>query len=160
MAAASYIEMMIDSLNKKIAVLEEINKLNNEQKVLFEQGENMDESAYDISIERKSDLIDELLRLDDGFVSLFENVKREMGDNKSKYSAEIKLIQDRIRHITDLSGTIEVTEKRNKAVAEKYFNESRLRIKESKQNSGAAIKYYQNMRGKNNIKPQFFDSKN
>ena len=160
MAAASYIEMMIDSLNKKIAVLEEIDKLNNEQKVLFEQGENMDESAYDISIERKSDLIDELLRLDNGFVSLFENVKREMGDNKSKYSAEIKLIQDRIRRITDLSGTIEVTEKRNKAVAEKYFNESRLRIKESKQNSGAAIKYYQNMRGKNNITPQFFDSKN
>ena len=83
MAAASYIEMMIDSLNKKIAVLEEIDKLNNEQKVLFEQGENMDESAYDISIERKSDLIDELLRLDDGFVSLFENVKREMGDKQS-----------------------------------------------------------------------------
>ena len=160
MSAASYIEMMIDSLNKKIAVLEEIESLNNEQKLLFEQGADMDEEAYDRSIERKSYLIDELLRLDDGFVSLFENVKKQMGDNRSEYASEIKLIQNKIRRITDLSGTIEVTEKRNKAAAEKYFNESRLRIKESRQNSGAAIKYYQNMRGKNNIKPQFFDSKN
>lgn len=155
----SYLQMMKDSLAQKISIMQDLEKLTEEQKELFLQGNQMDDEAFQHSLDQKGELIDELLKLDDGFTSLFDNVKAEIGDDKQKYAADIKEIQELIHQVSDLSASLEAGEKRNKQLAEKYFRESREQIKQGKQASGTAITYYQTMSKNQNVRPQFFDSK-
>ena len=156
---SNYLEMMTDSLAKKIAILEEMEQINVQQKSLFEQGDAMDDDAFDASVDRKGVLIDEIERLNDGFMSLFEKVKEEIGDNKAKYAVQIKGIQEQIRSVTDLSNRVQAQEARNKAIADKYFSEARKKLKEGKKSSGTAMLYYQTMSKSANVQPQFFDNK-
>ena len=155
----NYLDMMADSLRRKIAALEEIEKVNAEQKTLFEQGDAMDDDAFDASVNRKGELIDEIDKLNDGFTSLFEKVKVEIGENKAKYAAQIKEIQEQIRRITELSNSVQAQEARNKAIADRYFTEARRKLADGKRSSGTAMKYYQTMSKSANIQPQFFDNK-
>ena len=156
----SYLQMMKDSLTHKISIMQDLEKLTEEQKELFMQGDEMDDDLFHQSFDKKGSLIDDLLKLDDGFTSLFDNVKAKIGDNKQKYAADIQEIQGLIHRVSDLSASLEAGEKRNKQLAEKYFRESREQIKQSKQASGTAITYYQTMSKNTNVRPQFFDSKN
>ena len=66
---SKYLEMMADSLSRKINILQEIERVNAEQKELFGQGDAMDDAAFDASVDRKGALIDEIEKLDDGFTS-------------------------------------------------------------------------------------------
>ena len=156
---SNYLEMMADSLARKIAILENMEQINMEQKHLFEQGDAMDDDAFDASVNRKGELIDEIDRLNDGFTALFEKVKAEIGNNKAKYATQIKGIQEQIRRVTELSNSVQAQETRNKAIADRYFNEARAKLLEGKRTSGTAMKYYQTMSKSANIQPQFFDNK-
>ena len=155
----NYLSMMADSLDRKIAILEEIERINAEQKTLFEQGDAMDDDAFDASVERKGALIDEIDKLNDGFTSLFDKVKEEIGANKAQYAAQIRQMQEKIRRVTELSNSVQTQEARNKAIADRYFSESRARLAEGKKTSGTAMKYYQTMSRSANVQPQFFDNK-
>ena len=154
-----YLDMMAESLDRKIAILEEMERVNADQKVLFEQGDAMDDDAFDASVEKKGELIDEIDKLNDGFTALFEKVKVEIGDNKAKYAAQIKGLQEQIRRVTELSNSVQTQEARNRQIADKYFNEARAKLVEGKKTSGTAMKYYQTMSKSVNIQPQFFDNK-
>lgn len=155
----NYLDMMAESLARKISILEEMETINATQKSLFEQGDAMDDEAFDSSVERKGELIDEIEKLNDGFTSLFEKIKGEIGDNKARYAEQIKGLQAQIRRITELSNSVQTQEARNKQIADKYFNESRTKLMEGKKTSGTAMKYYQTMSKSANIQPQFFDNK-
>ena len=156
---SKYLEMMADSLSRKINILQEIERVNAEQKELFGQGDAMDDAAFDASVDRKGALIDEIEKLDDGFTSLFEKVKTEIGDNKADYAPQIKELQEQIRRVTELSNSVQTQEARNKQIADRYFHESRTKLMEGKKTSGTAMKYYQTMSKSANIQPQFFDNK-
>ena len=156
---SNYLDMMADSLDKKIAILEEMERINEEQKTLFGQGDAMDDDAFDASVNRKGELIDEIDQLNDGFTALFEKVKTEIGDNKERYAEQIRTLQAKIRRVTELSNSVQTQEARNKQIADKYFNEARARLLEGKKTSGTAMKYYQTMSKSANIQPQFFDNK-
>ena len=155
----NYLDMMAESLDRKISILEEMERINAEQKTLFEQGDGMDDAAFDACMERKGELIDEIETLDDGFTSLFEKIKAEIGENKAKYAEQIKGLQEKIRRVTELSNSVQTQEARNKQIADKYFNETRAKLMEGKKTSGTAMKYYQTMSKSVNIQPQFFDNK-
>lgn len=156
---SKYLEMMADSLSRKITILEEMEQVNAQQKELFGQGDAMDDDAFDASVNRKGALIDQIEKLDDGFTSLFEKVKAEIGDNKASYAVQIKGLQEQIRRVTELSNSVQTQEARNKQIADKYFHESRVKLMEGKKTSGTAMKYYQTMSKSANIQPQFFDNK-
>ena len=130
-----------------------------QQKELFDQGEQMDDDAFDASVERKGELIDEVEKLDDGFASLFEKTKKQIGDNKEKYAAQIKEIQQQIRDVTEVSNAIEAQEKRNKAAADRYFASARTELNHGRKSSGTALLYHQMMNHAQTVTPQFFDSK-
>lgn len=155
----NYLEMMADSLTRKIAILKEMEKINAEQKVLFEQGDAMDDDAFDASVDRKGELIDEIDKLNDGFTALFEKVKEEIGENREPYAAQIRDLQVKIREITELSNSVQAQEARNKAIADRYFDEARGRLKEGKKSSNTAMLYYRTMSKSANVQPQFFDNK-
>lgn len=155
----NYLEMMADSLTRKIAILKEMEQINAEQKGLFEQGDAMDDDAFDASVDRKGELIDEIDKLNDGFTALFDKVKAEIGENREPYAAQIRDLQGKIREITELSNSVQAQEARNKAIADRYFAEARGRLKEGKKSSNTAMLYYQTMSKSANVQPQFFDNK-
>ena len=159
MVSAS-LDMLEESLQKKIAILEKIEEQNDKQRDVLSVPEEVDEEAFDATVEAKGRLIDEINSLDDGFQSLFDRVKEEIGDHKDQYADQIKRMQGLIQEITGRSASIEASEHRNKRLAEKYFSTAREQMNLSRNSSSAALNYYQTMNNFKNIPPQFMDKKN
>lgn len=159
MVAAS-LDMLEESLIKKLEVMNRIHEENARQKEILSDLDNVDFEAFDKTLDVKGDYIDELLSLDDGFQSLFDRVKKDIGDNKDQYADQIKRMQKLIHDITDASASIEAEEHRNKALAEKYFSREREKLASGKRSAAVAFNYYQTMSKSKDIPPQFLDQKN
>ncbi len=159
MVSAS-LDMLEESLIKKIEVMEKIQLENARQKEILSDPEAVDAEAFDKTLDAKGDLIDQLLALDEGFQSLFDRVKEEVGEKKELYAEQIGRMKVLIEKITGLSASIEAEEHRNKKRAENYFSTARAHMNLSKQSSAAAFNYYQTMNNFKNIPPQFVDKKN
>ena len=156
----SGLDMLEESLTKKRDILSKIEEENDRQTEILKDSEEVDETSFDDTVEKKEALIDQLLLLDEGFQSLFDKMKEEIRDKKDLYKDQIKRMQDLIHEITDMSTSIEAHEHRNKKLAEKYFSDSRARMNASKRSSEVAFNYYQNMNHFKDIPPQFLDKKN
>lgn len=140
----SKLTILIDSLDKKIDVLKRIQAYNDiQEKSFLETTPDLD--SFDEAIAQKDALIEELMRLDDGFETLFEEVKSEVETNRSAYVNEIATMQNQIRTITELSNAVQAKEARNKKLVEEYFRKSRTGIKQGRQQSKAALDYYKSM---------------
>ena len=157
---ASSLDMLEESLRKKIDIMTEIESENDKQKEILADPDAVDEGEFDKTVDTKGELIDKLISLDDGFQTLFDKVKEEVGENREKYAEQIKRMQELIREITAKSASIEAAEHRNKMLAEKYFDATRRKMNASKQTSAAAFNYYRTMNNFKDIPPQFLDSKN
>ena len=159
MTSAS-LDMLEESLVKKLEIMKAIQEENARQKEILSDSGNVDFDAFDKTLDTKGDYIDQLDALDEGFQSLFDRVKEEVGENKDDYAEQIKRMQTLIHDITDLSASIEAEEHRNKRLAEQYFSTERHNMNMSKQSSAAAFNYYRNMNNFKDIPPQFLDKKN
>lgn len=155
---STYVDIMIQSLKKKIQVLEEIKKVNVTQKQLLEDDKS-DADDFDRTVESKSALIEQMNQLDSGFDKLFDRVKDELNNNKETYADRIKIMQDLIRRITDLSMELQAQESRNKDLMTRKFVSIRERAKVVRTNSKAANQYYKNMMNLHYVDPQFLDNK-
>ena len=78
-------------------------------------------------------LVSELLKMDEGFTSLFNRVKEQLLANKEQYSNEIKAMQQLIREVTELGVKVEAQEARNKSVVEERFRSMRKKIQNAKE---------------------------
>ena len=154
----TYVDIMIQSLNKKIKVLEEIKRVNVVQKELLEN-DRADVDDFDVTVEAKSKLIEQMEQLDSGFDKLFERVREELQKNKPAYTSQIKAMQTCIRQITDLSMEIQAQEAKNKDLMTQKFVSVRQKAKVVRTNSKAASQYYKNMMQLNVVDPQFMDNK-
>ena len=154
----TYVDIMIQSLEKKIKVLEEIKKINITQKALLEN-ESSDAEEFDKMVESKAALIEQMTQLDSGFDKLFDRVKEELNANKEEYEEKIKMMQSLIRLITDLSMELQAQEARNKDLMTRKFVAIKERAKVVRTNTKAASQYYQNMMQLNVVEPQFMDNK-
>ncbi len=157
---ASSLDMLEDSLIKKIEVMDRIEEENNIQTEVLKNSEEVDEKAFDDTVEKKGELVDQLLLLDEGFQSLFDRVKEELGNNKEMYKEQIGRLQNLIHEVMDRSSSIEAHEHRNKKLAEQYFSTTRQRLENNKKSSAVAFNYYQTMNKFKDIPPQFLDQKN
>ena len=154
----TYIDIMIQSLEKKIQVLEKIKKQNLLQKEILED-EKSEADAFDKTVEEKAALIEQMTQLDSGFDKLFERVKEELNTNKEAHVEKIKTMQALIRQVTDLSMEIQAQEARNKDLMTRKFVYVRETAKAVRTNTKAASQYYQNMMQLNYVDPQFMDNK-
>jgi len=154
----TYVDIMIQSLEKKVKVLEEIKKQNHLQKELLED-DNGEADAFDATVEKKAALIEQMMQLDSGFDKLFDRVKEALDSDRDSYADKIKSMQSLIRKITDLSMEIQAQEARNKDLMTRKFVNIRERAKAVRTNTKAASQYYQNMMQLNVIDPQFMDNK-
>lgn len=109
----TYIDIMIQSLEKKEQVLDRIIELDIKQKNQLEDPQ-LTPDDFDEVVEAKSRLIDQLNNLDSGFEKLFERTKEELNGHKEDYKEQIRTMQEHIRSITDKSVKIQSQEARNK----------------------------------------------
>lgn len=151
--------LLSESLDQKISVLQDIQAYNQKQeKALTEQTPDLD--SFDKALEEKEELIQRVEKLDEGFETLYAQVKEELNKNRAVHAGRIQELQEKIRRITDMSVAIQAEEARNKKLIEEYFAKAKAGIRQGRQSSKAAYDYYRNMSGANFISPQYMDSKN
>ena len=154
----NYLLIMIQSLKKKIQVLDCIIDANIRQKADLENP-NLDPDDFDKTVEEKSRYIEQLDLLDSGFDKLFARVKEAVENNKPAYKNEIKEMQMLITRITEKSSEIQVQEMRNKDLMVQKFTKIHKQARDVRANQQAVNQYYQNMKRLNVIDPQFMDNK-
>ena len=153
-----YLQILIESLEKKIAVLDKVIELDKQQAEISSH-QPMDMKAYDKTVDEKGELIDEINRLDEGFSSTFELIGDEVKNNPDKYKEKVQTLQNLIREAVDKGVSIEVQEKRNRAALENVFRMKRNEIRQMKKSGAAATKYYKAMSRINDVDPQLMDRK-
>ena len=151
-------QVLVESLEKKSRILDEIMKENEAQEILFRQGE-LDMDARDASADRMGKLAEKLELLDDGFEAVYDRIREELIENKAAYRGEIKRMQELIAGITEKVVSINAARMRNKLQAEKQFKKSRQQIGSASSKMKASQNYYNNMNRLNYVDPQFYDNK-
>lgn len=154
----TYITALIDSLNKKIDVLNEIH-VKDEKQLELTKTTPFPFDEYDVVAEEKTVLIYKLTKLDEGFELVYNKVKEELDANKDSYKEEIKTLQGLIQRITDLSVKIQAEEARNKSALEVAFREERNKLKASRSSVKAVKSYTQTMRANAGIYDGSLDNK-
>lgn len=158
MSEKNYISILIESLEKKRELLMSIREENDKQVAVLEKPD-FDDEAFDATLEAKDRLITKLRFVDDGFESVYKRVKDELVNNKSAHAAEIKTMQGLITEITELSTSIQTSEKRNESALTTKFRAERQKLKQSKATVQAVTGYYQSMSGTNIVESRFLDQK-
>lgn len=151
-------QILVESLEKKSRILDEIIKENEAQELLFKQ-EELDMEALDASADRMGELAEKLELLDEGFEAVYDRIREELIDNKSAYRAEIKRMQELIAVITEKVVGINAARMRNKLQAEVQFKKSRQQIGKASSKMKASQNYYNSMNRLNYVDPQFYDNK-
>lgn len=153
-----YLQIMVESLQKKNDVLDKITELEKRQLALALK-QPPDLEAYDALMDVKGNLIDELGRLDDGFTHTYELVKDEVQTNPHPYQEQVHAMQELIRAAVEKGVSIEAQEQRNKQAMQNMLRTKRVEIKQVKVSNSAASQYYKAMSRINNVDPQLMDRK-
>lgn len=158
MPLGSLLQILKDSLNQKLVILQAIEAKSKEQAELIIDPDVSLESI-DQNMDEKSVLIDKLTKLDAGFEALYENIRKELVEHKDLFKEEIAGIQELISKIMDKSASIEALESRNKTAIESIFANSKRELQHRKTASSVARHYYETTNRLNVINPQFLDKK-
>lgn len=157
METGNYLQIMIDSLIKKKDILQKIVEYNTEQESILKEAE-FNGDVFQKNMELKSECIDELNRLDEGFQMVYDRVKEDVQMYKQNYKPDIERLQQLIREVTSLSAAIQTQEARNKLQVERRFRQLREETKTAKRSMSMANQYYKNM-AQISSEPQFMDKK-
>lgn len=156
--AENYLLIMIQSLKKKMQVLDCIIDANDRQKAGLEDPA-LDPDDFDKIVAEKAGYIEQLDLLDSGFDKLFARVKEELDTNREAYADAIKEMQELIQKLTEKSAQIQVQEARNKSLMTQKFSKIHKQVRDVRMSQQAVNQYYQNMKKINFIDPQFMDNK-
>ena len=155
---STYIQVMIQSLERKKEVLEKIIEYTQDQEIVLKEEEvNLDQ--FGELIDEKQKWIEQLNLLDTGFEKLFERVKEEIQLHREQYQEEIVTMQGIIKEITDLGVVLQTSELRNKVRFEQYSTKKKNEIRAFKMSNTSASKYYQNMSNQHQGQSYFLDKK-
>ena len=154
----SYLNILQDSLIKKIELLEQIEKKSLEQSEMI-KGTNVDLELVDVNMDEKAKLIEEIFKLDNGFESIYEKVREQLLVNKEQYKVQIHNLQGLISKVTEKSTAIQAIEARNKAQMDIVFATQKKEVKIRRNAMSVARDYYQNMNKVKHVSPQFMDHK-
>lgn len=156
--AKDYVQILVDSLNKKILILEEILHQNILQAEAAGK-ETFDMEAFEDTVDKKDELINNLTALDNGFEAVYNRVRDELMKNRSSYADQIRSMQQIVRQIADKSVEVQASEARNKNLVETALRNARKQFGQGMTSVRAASDYYKNMSRVNYIDPQLMDTK-
>lgn len=153
----NYLQVLSESLDKKITILDKLEALTAQQKSIA-QAEEFDDDAFDANTDGKAKLIAELEKLDNGFQILYDNIKAQITGNKELYRQEIQQLQAKISMILDKNAALLVEEENNRKLIASRFTSLKKEVYQIKKSRDMAASYYKNM---NNISSEayFYDNK-
>ena len=154
----SYIEILKQSLTKKIELLDTIMALNVLQKDMLENPD-LDPDELEENLNRKAELVEQLSKLDDGFSQIYDRVRADLTENRGAYSEDITQMKRDITAIMDKSTAIQSQEKRNQVLVQQKFTSVKKQIKEVKKSRQAVNSYYRNMMKMGTPDATFLDDK-
>ena len=154
----SYLNILQESLEKKLQVMAEIQKYSLLQQEIF-QSEEADLEKYDEYVDKKDELLEKLTALDNGFETLYKGLSEELQGNRERYAGQIRRLQELVTKVTEDSVAIQAQEKRNKKLVEDYFRRARAGIAQNRRSSRAAYDYYRSMSGSGVETSQLYDTK-
>lgn len=154
----SYIEILKQSLTKKIELLDTIMALNVLQKDMLENPD-LDPDELEENLNCKADLVEQLSKLDDGFSQIYDRVRADLTENRGTYSDDIARMKWDITAIMDKSTAIQSQEKRNQVLMQQKFTSVKKQIKEVKKSRQAVNSYYRNMMKMGAPEAAFLDDK-
>lgn len=158
MANSDYVQILVESLEKKIEILKDLQVQSDLQTGIL-SAQEFDTEAFDKTMDEKEELINSLQFMDNGFSSVYNRIKEELVNNKAKHISEIARMQDLIREITDLSSRIQATEQGNDVMFRNRFKSERQQLRQSKATVQAVTGYYKTMTNTNIVQSQYMDSK-
>lgn len=154
----NYIIILTESLEKKIQVLDKISAENLSQRELL-KSEDFDMEAFETSVDRKSELIEQISFLDEGFETMYERVREALNTKKQSYQEEIATLKKLISAVTEKSVIIQKQEQENRILAEAQFSREKKKVQQIKNSRQVTSQYYKNMAKLNYVEPQFMDKK-
>lgn len=152
----NYLQILLESLEKKQEVLDEIKSLNERQAGMLME-EVVDKEAFDRSMDEKQLLIDQLNRLDEGFEKTYELVKDEVQKNKEPYIPLLKQLKETVNLVVEQGVSVQAQEERLKQKLSAMFRKEYAGIHQKRMSAKISEGYYQNMRMINNVDPQLMD---
>ena len=152
-----YLKILDESLDKKLALLKEIEDLSLSQSVMIEDGAAFED--IDANMDDKAALIDRVNKLDEGFQAMYDNIKENLEAQKEEYEDEIELIKKKISEVMSCSTQIQAIEARNKAAMEQRFAKAHKDIRSRTVHASQVQDYYKVANRLNAITPQFMDKK-
>ena len=158
MQEREYLELLIQSLKKKLLLLNQIIVLNQQQKEML-LDENLDPDTLDVNVREKDELISQVTQLDDGFDEVYAHIADLMKKNPSDYEEELDRIRELIRQIMAKDASIRTDEQRNYELAQKKFARVKKQIREVKTSQKMVNRYYQNMMQQRQADIQYMDNK-
>ncbi len=152
----NYLMVLKDSLIKKDNILTDLISKSEKQADIV-KADQVDWDEFTKIVDEKGELIDEIMKLDDGFENLYARIKEGLEGNKELYKDIISEIKTLIKSVTEKSANLQAIEYRNKSIIESAFANTRKEIKQSKLGQKAAADYYNKMNKINTIDPQMLD---
>ncbi len=140
----NYLKILEESLQKKIQLLDVIQAYNEEQYQAF-SSDVVDMNKFDEAIDKKGELIEQVLKLDEGFETLYANVASMLKENRAQYALQIARLQQLVQQVTNKSMSVQAQEARNKSLIESYFAKEKKQIGEGRRNSKVAYGYYKSL---------------
>lgn len=140
----AYINILKDTLKKKIHLLDELLEETHRQADAISSKE-VDVEAFQHGMERKEPIISQLNKIDDGFELVYEKFGIAIKENKQSYREDILELQNYIRKVMEKSTLLQSIEKSNKEKFEKYLYEKKVEVKAYKVNNQVVGNYYKNM---------------
>ena len=154
-----YVVMLRESLEKKADILRVLLIRNQEQAAIL-QDPNTTPDDLEKNMNMKSELIERIIMLDEGCEQLLGRVKTIIEADRETYADEIRIMQDLIRKVTDLTADVEATEYKNKEYAKTRFANIKKEVREIKKSNDVVTSYYKNMMAHNKADdPSFLDKK-
>lgn len=154
----NYLQIMIESLEKKKKVLKQMIELNNQQKFLL-QDANLQPEDFEKNMQYKEELVQQLNLLDEGFENVFSRVREALYENKEMYVDEIRQMQEQIKEISTLMNTVSTQETRNKESAANKFDDVRKQIRSVRNSQRVVKQYYDNMMNHKSDMMQMIDNR-
>ncbi len=158
MIQKNYIQLLVDTMKKKLEVLDQLSGITQEQENII-GADSFDDSRFLNTIDEKEKLLKSLEELDGGFDRAFERIREELLGNKYRYETEIRALQSYIAEVTDRSVMLQAMELRNKSKLEQYLSRARKEIRSSKLSSENVVKYYKSMTNQAEGQSYFYDKK-
>lgn len=158
MSEENYLDILEQSLKKKLGILNQIREKNEQQRILLLDQELAPED-FEENINTKAALVDQLELLDQGFEEIYARIRKQLDAGKEQYKVQIRRLQELIRQVTAVGNSIQAEEQRNYKLAQEKFESVKKQVREVKASHKAVSQYYRNMTKTQYLDAQFLDNK-